>query len=572
MILACALFRLLLAAISLEGVKGDKLTARAYFDANNVKVGDPMILTIDFVGNADFAALHPPALSRFVDRRDWKLDDVSAKTDTFRDARRLTYRVRPMREGVLWFPAFEFEFAARDGQKRRVRSNDIPVHAKGGVQVVVEGMGEDLNKMPEPAPLVTDVTDENLSEDDLFAWRKACSHPTADAFAAFGFPAAKLNEARCAVLEGNWARALKVYSRLEWRIGQTPEIERGIVAALALRYDNPLAELPVWRQVARPVLRYGWLMRALIVFGSLACLALVFWLAGRAVRLVACLAFVIALAPAAGARDMFAELEEMAERTRQQMNSVMSGGFGGMQRMEPPKVLVTATTNRQKLQVGEPFEFIISLEIPRSSSFGQLNLQPSETFGMTVLGRPANLTDAKSANPTNVIKRISVPVRYDVPFCGEMTFAVSGMITGRQESGGGRNRFSFSFSNSFTAESTPFKVDVKPLSTVGQPADFSGIISQGLSAHELLDALKVETNDVIQITYRLRVNGYVPEDWMPEGAAFSMGTTADGIREWRRYFVADGAAATPKLRVSYYDPRERKYKTAETGGTHVQYR
>ena len=47
-----------------------------------------------------------------------------------------------------------------------------------------------------------------------------------------------MNEARCAILAGNWARALKIYRRLEWRIGQTPEIEQGLVAALALRYED----------------------------------------------------------------------------------------------------------------------------------------------------------------------------------------------------------------------------------------------------------------------------------------------------------------------------------------------
>ena len=78
---------LLLCAIELTGVTGNDLRARAFFDANNVKVGDPLVLTVDFLGDAEFRDLHPPVLSKVVDRRDWKLDDASAKTDTFRDAR-----------------------------------------------------------------------------------------------------------------------------------------------------------------------------------------------------------------------------------------------------------------------------------------------------------------------------------------------------------------------------------------------------------------------------------------------------------------------------------------------------
>ena len=131
---------LLLAAIRLAGVTGGELTTRAYFDVNNAKVGDPLVLTIDFVGDADFTALHPPALSKHVSKEDWKVDDLSAKTETDTKriggffssrevavARSLTYRVRPMREGVLWFPALEFEYEGLDGATRTVAANEIPV-------------------------------------------------------------------------------------------------------------------------------------------------------------------------------------------------------------------------------------------------------------------------------------------------------------------------------------------------------------------------------------------------------------------------------------------------------------
>ena len=147
---------ILLAVIELTGVAGGDLRARAFFDANNVKVGDPLVLTVDFIGDADFRSLHPPALAMSVSSRDWKVDDASAKTDTYRDARRLTYRVRQMREGVLWFPGLEVSYRGTDGSERMVRSNEIPVHAKRGAEEVVEGKGEDLNEMPRQAELVTE--------------------------------------------------------------------------------------------------------------------------------------------------------------------------------------------------------------------------------------------------------------------------------------------------------------------------------------------------------------------------------------------------------------------------------
>ena len=572
----------LVAAIQLTGVVGNDLRARAFFDANNVKVGDPMMLTIDFLGEADFTALHPPALAKAVGRKDWKLDDASAKTDTFRDARRLTYRVRPMREGVLWFPALEFEYQGKDGARRVTRANEIPVHAKAGAQVVVEEMGEDRNEMPQPPALVREFKASDsacrVSEDVEFAWKKALANPTnADVFLAFDFPEARMNEATCAIREGNWARAMKVYQTLEWRTGQTPEIERGMIAALALRYDNPAVELPVWRQILRPILRYGWQGRVGIVVGGFAALALLFWLLGRGIRAVACAVVAVGLATTADAQSLFQQMEEQMNRMHQQIQQSFGGfhiGFGEKEEREPIRISVSVETSKKTLQVGEPFDFVLSLEYPKTASVGQIQIRPSETFGVSFTGQAQNLTDGKSANPTNVVKRLAVPARYDVPYRGPLAFSVEGMVSGRQTRRGGM--FTMSFSNSFRADTDPIAIDVKPLSTADQPKDFAGIISEGLRIHETCDILKVETNDVVTITYRMFPNGYVPAGFLPKDAAFEWVRESDrsgrvGEITYRRYFVADGAPETPKVSVSYYDPRTKSYKRAETGGTPLKY-
>lgn len=579
------IFAILLSVIELVGVSGENLRVRAFFDANNVKVGDPMELTVDVLGNADFSELLPPSLSRSVSADDWRLDDARAKAETYRDARRLTYRVRPRRPGVLWFPALEFEYQGKDGAKHRVKSNTIPVHAKPGADVVVAEM-DAAEKMPEPDALITDIgigtPDCPLThDDDVFAWRKACAEPSADAFARFGFPEAKLNEARCAVLAGDWKRALAVYEKLEWRIGQTPAVERGMLAALALKYANPQAELPVWRQVGRPLLRYGWAGRVGLVAGTLAALALLFWLLGRLIRVFALFALA-ALPFAAGAQavDPFAEMERLHRQMQQRMNQMMSQPFGGSgmrfsfggEEREPVKITARVETSRKEIQVGENFDFIVSLEAPKSCSIGQVRLTPSEMFGLQITGRVENLPDGKSADPTNVVKRLAVPVRYDVPFKGEVHFTVEGMVTGRSSRGGGR--FNFSFSNSFEARSAPVPVEIKPLPTDNQPADFSGIISDRLRLTERLDLVRVETNDVVQITYRLDYLGYLPENWQPKDVAFEWGRSrerGEGSAEWRRYFVADGTPATPKLSIVYYDPEAKEYRTVTAGGTKVRY-
>ena len=401
--------------------------------------------------------------------------------------------------------------------------------------------------------------------------------PTADAFKDFDFPAARMNEATCAIREGNWSRAMKIYQKLEWTTGQTPEMEQGIVAALALRYDNPAVELPVWRQVLRPLLRFGWKGRVGLVIGGFAALALVFWLIGRGIRAVACVAVAVGCVSAASAQGLFEQFEQMEQRMQQQMQQMQQafgGGFGERVSRESVKIVASVKTNKQELQVGDPFEFILSLEYPRSASVGQIQMSPSETFGLRFTGQATNLTDGRSANTNNVVKRLAVPARYDVPYKGKIAFSIQGMVTGRQSRG---RSFNFTFSNSFRVNTNPLAIDVKPLATAGQPDDFAGIISEGLRVHETCDLLQVETNDVVTITYRMFPNGYVPADFLPKDAAFEWTRQQDRegrIREieYRRYFVADGAPKTPELVIPYYDPRTKTYKSAKTGGTSLIYR
>ena len=108
--------------------------------------------------------------------------------------------------------------------------------------------------------------------------------------------------------------------------------------------------------------------------------------------------------------------------------------------------------------------------------------------------------------------------------------------------------------------------------SAGQPGDYAGIVTADLQLRELLDTDTVETNDVIRITYEMRAAGYVPPDFMPPGAAFEMNRDAErGVVSFRRFFVADGAARTPRTEISYYDPESRSYRRAACGGTPVKY-
>jgi len=563
-----AIASVLLGAITLDGVSGERLSARASFDANNVRVGDPMILTVDFVGTADFSNLHPPALSREVDPKVWKVDDESAKTDTYLTARRLVYRVRPLKEGLLKFPALTFSYAGpAEMGEAKASTSEIPVHVKPGAQAALAGLDSDQEGLPMPDGIVVAVS-ERLGEDDLFRWRKACRSPTAEGFAQFDFPEARLNEAACHVVEGNWAKALKVYSALEWRIGQTPSVERGITAALARKHSSAAVELPVWRAAFRPVLRMAWPGRALAVLGAFLAVAIALWLSGRLVRVFACVALVLAAAQAsAQGIDPFAEMDRMMQQAFGNINGMM-GSRMTINGEEQPKIEVKASVALDKpdIQVGDTFEFVVSVETPKSASLGQLQLRPSEMFGMVLQGKVSNLPDGKSSNPSNVVKRMSVPVRYDVPFKGNVGFSVMGMVSGRKEVGAGRRRVNYSFTQSFSVDTPTIPVEIRPLPSDGQPADFSGAIGTDFRLRQSVDRNRVETNDVVTVTCVLEYSGYIPYGSVANELERRPGSVA-----WRRYFVADGSPEVPAESIAYYDTASRRYRRAEARGHALVY-
>lgn len=572
------LLNLMVGAIALDGVSGEQLVARASFDANNVRVGDPMVLTVDFVGTADFASLHPPALSKEVDRKTWKVDDFGAKTETYLNARRLVYMVRPLKAGLLEFPALEFSYAgpAEIGEAI-VRTEPIPVHAKAGAQAALAGLDEVQEGMPMPDGILVSLdggpwgTGGRIGDDERFRWRRACSDPKADAFAKFDFPEARLNEAACAIAEGSWARALRIYSTLEWRIGQTAAVERGIVAALAMKSGNPAAELPVWRQAFRPVLRFAWPGRVAIVLAALAAVALAFWLCGRAIRAFAALAFVLLCLPAP-AQSMFDSIDRMIREQQERMNQMMNSmGMGSSsfsvngQAQKPVEVKASVATSKTDIQVGETFDFVVSLEAPKTATIGQVRLNPSEMFGMVLTGKVEPLADGKSSNPSNVVRRMAVPVRYDVPFKGQVSFTVEGMVTARQGGGG----FSFTLSQSFSAATEPIQMEIRPLPSDGQPADYSGAIGSAFAIRQSIDRNRVETNDVVAVTVSVDYSGYVPIGAVPGEVERKAGSPSRIFA--RRYFVADGSGKVPDQSLVFYDTARREYRRIVASGPALSY-
>ena len=630
----------ILAAIQLTGIAGDGIRARARFDANNVQVGDPMTLSVEFVGQVDFTKLTPPPLAGEVNGDDWKIDDdgsknASTRYELSRGLGRLEYRVRPMREGVLWFPALDFDYPSADGTVKTVRSNRIPVHARPGnpVEVVPELVEEPVEETPkldlvkDPGCFLAGDAAVKLDDDVVFAWRKALASPSADAFAAFDFPAAKLNEASCAVDEGDWSRALAIYRRLEWRIGQTPEIEKGMVAALALKEGNVAAELPVWRQILRPVLRYAWKGRLGLVVGGLAALVLLFYLALKGVRALAVVALVAIPAFVAfgettetvttnadgsvvrrvvtqnggmrqesveiiggtggAGRQVFSfgggaggvsisssvddEFDEIMRSHREMME--MMSPFARRRRVErrpPPAIGVGVASDKEEVGVFENFNLVVSVEVPRYVSLTSLSLALDEAQNFDQTGTRYELRSAESANPTNIIRRFAYPLRAKRPLEGPIHYAVEGAYLFA-----GEDSF-FSSPHAWSSGARTAALTVMPLPDEGRPEGFGGVVASAAGITETCDLRTVGTNDIVTITYSLRVNGYVPDDYLPDEVAFEeeratkAGVMKDEIR-YVRYFVADGTPKTPVFSIPFYDPESKRYKVVKTGGTTLGY-
>ncbi len=566
MFLLGSIFSCLLAAISLQGVEGNGLVTRAFLDVNNARVGDPLVLTVDFLGDADFAALHPPALSSVVDARYWKIDDRSAKTETVDTARRLVYRVRPMREGSYDFPALSFLYLNKEtGATNTIETQKLPVHIKVGSQAALAALDAETAATAYPDGLFINLESSPwhsgaaLSDDELFAWNRACAKPSADAFAAFDFPEAKLNAAACELLDGHWAKAQSIYESLEWRIGETPTIRRGLRAARALATGDSAAELPAWRQALQPILKYSWEGRLACLLGGIAALVLVLFLLSRLARFFFVFALLLSLGGTLFAQSPFEEMNKMMrEMDRLQENM----GFKRFSIPEP-ELEATVALDRPEVRVGEPFSFIVSVETPKDVTLSGLNLVTPPIEGLIGLGRGEAMTDLESADTNSVIRRVSIPVRCDAPFSGKVAFKVSGNYEQRVQR---RNSF-FSTSRSFTLPTKPLVLEIAPLPLENCPKDFTGIVATRLSVRPHASTTQVETNDVVALDVEVNYSGYIPRGALPD--VFQDDRRSRLI--YRLYTRADGKARTPAVKIPYYDLEKKEYKVASAPGITLNY-
>lgn len=561
---------ILFSVIELLGVRAVNLEAFSSFDTHNVSLGDPMTLTVDFIGEANFETLHPPALSRYINKEEWKVDDKSAKTSTYQNARRLEYRVRPIKDGLLWFPQLEFTCPSEDGAKIYFKTSRMPVYVRKGVQAVLSGLEEDMGQMPMPEAISL-VAPDTLTQDDKFRWRKACVTLDPELFAMFSFPRARLNEAACRIIKGEWAKALSIYSKLEWVVGQTPEVERGIKAALALKYDNPHVVLPIWREVGRPVLKYSWLGRLVVIVSALLSIYFVFYLASRLVRIAAIIVMCMILPVSA---DVFSEMH----RQIQQMHEEMSRSFGGVdfagggitiasERFDSKDAKLSIKVP-ENVVAGSSFDLELKIEYPVNVDLGRMNLSVNPDRALKFAGQAKMFKpEVVVGEATNKVQKIIVPLVYLAPFDGD--FSVELMGTASMSIKTSANSF-YSFrktSNNFKLKSDNVKLQVSPLPAEGMMDDFRGIVGEIKSMKRFSPERYVRTNDVVVVFYDMEIDGFVPEGAIEDSVA----NTKTNYK-WRRFFFADGKAKTPTFKLPYYDTVENSYKYAEFDGVNLAYK
>lgn len=234
-------------------------------------------------------------------------------------------------------------------------------------------------------------------------------------------------------------------------------------------------------------------------------------------------------------------------------------GVTGRIRLEP-----------SSLVVGEPFSFVVELEVPEGSGveglqFGGL---PDPSSVPVEFGDVENLTDG-TAPKGKILKRFRLPGRFTAPFNGEFHPVAAGMAVRRRQSSG----FSFSSSSSFQTRLGTVRVAVAPLPEAGRPVDFSGAVGRDFRMTQTVAPDHVHPGDLVTASYVLTFDGYCPSNAVPRiehlPRAFKAYVSQESERKarcvaWTQVLVPQTTAATNTALVSlnYYNVENRRYEVA----------
>jgi len=157
-----------------------------------------------------------------------------------------------------------------------------------------------------------------------------------------------------------------------------------------------------------------------------------------------------------------APAEESGERHSQAIDDVFAEMGKQLTGDSPPAlppvdVKVNVSISKSAFLVDENVDLVLELDAAETTKFQQIIIAPTSlsTNDMVVCGEKSELLpDLASSNPSNVIRRIKVPIQFNRPFRGDIVFTVNGMAQCRVDA--------VMWGRSFSTNATLIGVEIRP--------------------------------------------------------------------------------------------------------------
>ena len=142
------------------------------------------------------------------------------------------------------------------------------------------------------------------------------------------------------------------------------------------------------------------------------------------------------------------------------------------------------------------------------------------------------------------------------------------------------------FSQHLSLDSKPVIVHVKPLPETNKPADFTGAVGR-FSIQASVNSKEIDTGDAAVLTVKLQGTGNLPMinapavQWPPQMESYDVNSKEDinkadaplgGSKTYNYSFscTKSGKYVLPPVKLSYFDPNAKVYKTVQTDPVHIQ--
>lgn len=340
-------------------------------------------------------------------------------------------------------------------------------------------------------------------------------------------PALRCDLAGTLFMAGDYRRAIDEYSKAERFSGVTPVTDRGIAAAYAALYKDPMLSTPPKRVVSRIVSAFSWNTWALI-FATLWALA---WLTATLRRLGAARKTVQAATAAAIA--------------------IVCTGFK------------SGETANGIVRCPVYLEF--GIKSPENAS---IEIDESSLSGLPETAVPGHIEQFANSNAKNDgILYFRLPVTFNSPCKMQVALRAPVYIVNRTGTS--------VFKHGSVKMLGRWNVIIDQLPKENAPADFSGAIGSGFTLGATIDKTSLRVNDLATLTVTVKGRGYMPETALPivewnenfKTYPLSKAKEAPGKSVWTQQFIALSTNITEvaKIKFVWFDTTSHSYKTSEAG-------